>query len=553
MNVVRIEPNPGFQTDFLASPADILIAGGDAGSGKSFGMLWEPLRHVHIPTFRCVTFRRFTTELTQPGGIWEDARKFYEPLGAHMREGKYLDASWAGGAKCSFRHMQHEHTRFQYQGMQAPLICFDELPHFTWRQFSYLAFSRGRKMTGRAGQVDLQHVKRYVRATANPDADSWVAKLIEWWIDSVKGTPIPERNGLLRWFVRVDDEFRWATPTTDPKDSKARRAETEAQAREELAERFPGEIAESLAFLEARLHDNPHSDTEEYRAGLQKLDHVQRERLLGSNWKIRELPTGLIFHNLNQRTMEYDDEELPEEARERWPLFAGIDFGTDHYKTIMPGCLVQFGPRPHYWIDFETCLPRANFADFLDDFDAKRETYGDWKWVYGDPAGRQHHKDNTTWIQDIRARGWAFSPIGDIFAPRAAHRRDVYDKDVKDRALIVNSQPWKRQAIRIVNDILGEGRIHIHERCAHMWRGLANWRWDLPEDMSPEQLELLNRQHVDVRHDAHSDKGMALLYLILGIESWIRSQRVTGHDDAPLVEPDQGPYGLTDPDVFALL
>ena len=126
-------------------------------------------------------------------------------------------------------------------------------------------------------------------------------------------------------------------------------------------------------------------------------------------------------------------------------------------------------------------------------------------------------------------------------------------RSVKDRALIVNSQPWKRQAIRIVNDILGEGRIHIHERCAHMWRGLANWRWDLPEDMSPEQLELLNRQHVDVRHDAHSDKGMALLYLILGIESWIRSQRVTSHDEAPLVEPDQGPYGLTDPDVFALL
>ena len=46
-------------------------------------------------------------------------------------------------------------------------------------------------------------VTPYVRATCNPDADSWVAKFIEWWIDQDTGYPIPERSGKLRWFIRT--------------------------------------------------------------------------------------------------------------------------------------------------------------------------------------------------------------------------------------------------------------------------------------------------------------------------------------------------------------
>ena len=91
------------------------------------------------------------------------------------------------------------------QGQQAKTILdigegeFDELTHFTWRQFSYM-FSRNRSTCG---------VRPYIRAGCNPDAASWVARWVEWWIDAATGLPIPERSGVIRWFVRDGDNIRW--------------------------------------------------------------------------------------------------------------------------------------------------------------------------------------------------------------------------------------------------------------------------------------------------------------------------------------------------------
>ena len=47
-------PQPGPQTDFLSSIADIVIYGGAAGGGKSYGLLLEPLRHKTNENFAAV-------------------------------------------------------------------------------------------------------------------------------------------------------------------------------------------------------------------------------------------------------------------------------------------------------------------------------------------------------------------------------------------------------------------------------------------------------------------------------------------------------------------
>jgi hypothetical protein len=74
---------------------------------------------------------------------------------------------------------------YDWQGAQIPLICFDELTHFRAHQFFYMV-SRNRSTCG---------VRPYIRATCNPDADSWVANFLAWWIDPETGFPIPERAG----------------------------------------------------------------------------------------------------------------------------------------------------------------------------------------------------------------------------------------------------------------------------------------------------------------------------------------------------------------------
>jgi hypothetical protein len=53
-------------------------------------------------------------------------------------------------------------------------------------------------------------VRPYIRATCNPDADSWVADFLAWWIDPETGLPIPERAGVVRYYIRVADKIEWA-------------------------------------------------------------------------------------------------------------------------------------------------------------------------------------------------------------------------------------------------------------------------------------------------------------------------------------------------------
>jgi hypothetical protein len=58
-------------------------------------------------------------------------------------------------------------------------------------------------------------VRPYIRATCNPDADSWVAEFVTWWIDQETGIPIPERAGVLRYYVRVAEKIVWADQPED--------------------------------------------------------------------------------------------------------------------------------------------------------------------------------------------------------------------------------------------------------------------------------------------------------------------------------------------------
>lgn len=268
---VTITPQPGPQTAFLASSADIVIYGGGAGGGKTWGLLMEPLRHIGNPGFGAVFFRRSTVQIRNEGGLWDESATLYPQLGAEPKEHE-LWWKFPSGAAVSFAHLEHDKTRFNYQGAQIPLICFDELTHFTPTQFWYLV-SRNRSMCG---------VRPYIRATCNPDADSWVATLIAWWINQETGLPIPERSGVVRWFVRVGEDLKWGgTP-------------------EELAIYLMPDGTpippKSLTFIPAKLSDNKALMAADpgYMASLLALPLVERERLLGGNWKIRPA-AGLYF------------------------------------------------------------------------------------------------------------------------------------------------------------------------------------------------------------------------------------------------------------------
>lgn len=268
----RIGPQSGPQTAFLASPADIAIYGGAAGGGKTFALLMEPLRHVGNRQFGAVIFRRTTVQVRNEGGLWDESSKLYPLLAARPRE-HVLEWRFPAGSSVSFAHLEHDKTVLEWQGAQIPLIGFDELTHFSAKQFWYMV-SRNRSMCG---------VRPYIRATCNPDADSWVAEFIAWWIDPATGLPIPERSGVLRWFVRIGDAIIWADQPQD------------------LAKYVDPATGlpippKSVTFIPAKLTDNAALMAADpgYAANLMALPTVERERLLHGNWKIRPA-AGLYF------------------------------------------------------------------------------------------------------------------------------------------------------------------------------------------------------------------------------------------------------------------
>lgn len=263
-----LKPQEGPQTSFLQSNAEIAIYGGAAGGGKTWAELIEPLYHVHDPNFGAVIFRRSYPQIMNEGGLWDESLKIYPLLGAIPR---LSDVSWhfQTGAKVSFRHLQYDMDVLNWQGAQIPLIEFDELTHFSEYQFWYM-MSRNRTTCS---------IRPYMRATTNPDADSWVTKLISWWIDPDSGLPIPERGGVIRYFVRIQGEIEWA-------DSAA-----------ELTEKYPGQVPKSFTFIPATVYDNPAllRTNPSYLGNLLGLPPVEQGRLLGGNWKIRPA-AGKIFN-----------------------------------------------------------------------------------------------------------------------------------------------------------------------------------------------------------------------------------------------------------------
>jgi hypothetical protein len=270
-NVITFQP--GFQEAFLSSTADIVIGGGAAGAGKTYAELLEPLRNINNQEFGAVFFRRTIPQIKNIGGLWEESQKIYPNFGA---KSNIVDLTWKfpKGAIIKFNHLEYEKNIYDHQGAQYPLIIFDELTHFTKRQFLYL-LSRNRSTCG---------VKPYVRATCNPDPDSWVADLIEWWINKDTGFPIAERSGIIRYFIIDKENYVWGDTKQEVIDKVPYIFENES-----LKDIDKNDLVKSITFIPGTIYQNKKLlDVDPaYLANLLSQDESERLRLLEGNWKIR--------------------------------------------------------------------------------------------------------------------------------------------------------------------------------------------------------------------------------------------------------------------------
>jgi len=283
--IVSIEPD-GFarcQCITLDSAEGLYLTRDFIVTHNSAGLLLTPMRFKNVPGFGCTIFRKNFKQIFNVGGLWDESVKFYGGIaGAEPKwsrgEWWFRDKEGKLISKITFAHIDRDDDLLSFQGSQICEIGFDELTHFTEHQFFYM-LSRNRSTCG---------VKPFIRATCNPDADSWVAKFISWWIDPDTGYAIPERSGKIRYFVRRDGIIYWANK------------------KETLWEQFnlktPEEREEprSVTFIMSSVYDNKIllSINPQYLANLKALPEVERERLLSGNWKIKPA-AGLYFKKVD--------------------------------------------------------------------------------------------------------------------------------------------------------------------------------------------------------------------------------------------------------------
>lgn len=201
----EIKPQPGFQERVLACTADIAIVGGAAGPGKTWALLVEPLYHRAVKGFGATIFRTSYPEIFKPGQLWDKAAEIYPIIGGepHISACKWT----VENIYISFGYLQTMADALAWRGSELPAIIFEELTAFEKAVFIFM-LSRNRSTCG---------VRPYVRASCNPDSESWVRDLIDWYIGE-DGFPIQERDGVHRYLMAWKGDFIWGDSKEEVRD-----------------------------------------------------------------------------------------------------------------------------------------------------------------------------------------------------------------------------------------------------------------------------------------------------------------------------------------------
>ena len=287
---VVFQPNPGPQTQYLASSEREVLYGGAAGGGKSYATLADPLRDLNNPDFSGLLVRHTTEELRE---LIQKSQDLYPKAipGIKWSERKSQWTTPRGG-RLWMSYLDKDTDVMRYQGQAFNYVAFDELTQ--WQSPYGWNYMRSR-LRSSSKELGL-----YMRATTNPGGPghSWVKKM---FID-----PAPSNTPF--WATDIETGETLTYPTGH---SRA------------------GEPLFKRRFIPASLFDNPHlAESGDYEAMLLSLPEHQKKQLLEGNWDVNE---GAAFPEFNRNIHVVEPFEIPDS----WTKFRACDYGYGSFTGVV--------------------------------------------------------------------------------------------------------------------------------------------------------------------------------------------------------------------------
>jgi len=226
------------------------------------------LKVCHHPKTRGAIFRRTLKQSSNTGGLFDAAINLFMKVDPKLKIlSRDLELKFSSGAQLKFSYLDDPKDKYNWQGAELNFLGFDEIQQLDFESCVYL-FSRLRSTT-----VDFP---LHIRATGNPDPDSWIKQLVQSDLD-VNGIPLADRrhNPKPKYFVNTPNGLQIF--------------ETKKEAQDIYGYGRDAGIT-SFMFQPGDIYSNPillKSDPS-YVSRLKSLPRCDMERLLLGSWEARE-------------------------------------------------------------------------------------------------------------------------------------------------------------------------------------------------------------------------------------------------------------------------
>lgn len=337
-------PNSEPQRQFVQTECREVLYGGAAGGGKSAAATALPVSWMHLPGFLALILRRDSTQL--PDLLSKAEELFPKVLGVRASAPKKWGGRTAyqvpGGGTTLYGHCQLAKSYAQFDGWEINLLEFEELTHFTEKQYKYIC-ARVRSSDPRLPTL--------IRATTNPGGEGhdWVFKHWGAWLDpefEAEGLPpVAGRekgpNGKPLAPPAKPGEIWWIEQRQEGAVSR------EVYYREDQTS--AGRRTLSRTFIPAKLTDNADlcQNDPNYLEQLKSLDPLRRAQLLAGDW-LAKPAAGLFFKR--QWCMLVEKTDIPRGAAlvRFWDRAATEKTDDNDPDSTVGTLMARFGPT--YWV-----------------------------------------------------------------------------------------------------------------------------------------------------------------------------------------------------------